>query len=660
MVSKHSQEYLWRSSSKLRVSEGLTILQAKLIFMEECSRFDAHHRHLFSDLGIDCCNHHGAVCCFELVPPASPSPEQLALRERYLTSFTESDSVMVSEHDGRWGIAYGTVTSVLCGDNMYAFRHHSSLPSLNEASSTDPRVWLLITTAAPLSLPCNRSPLHQCFRIDKYKSIDTSTIAVNNLVTFTAHIQAEAPTTPSQDTFFSQRGAGLNQNNTQMTFPSLKRLREVIIEGDPPRFTPRFHTVEEILDASTAHAELVGVVKALLARCNEDQLRAILRSFNSDDVCIVQGLPGTGKTTIITIIVLLSVLQNQRVLLSSHTHTAIDNVLMKLLPYSVSTFSSSHTELPVLRLGEQSRIHPSIRQYHITQQWSGAFDEYAQIMSQCMVVGATVYTSVAQFPRGVVFDRCIVDEAGQITEPSILQVMMMSRKTLLVGDSMQLPPLVQSNLMSEGGLSESLLSRLEKQHPACASKLCVQYRMNEAIMALTNHLIYHNCLTTATTQLASSVLAVQLSEKAPTWVREVCLPAHCVVFVNTDGWSDENRESCSALLSSHQNEFEARITEQLVTWMVDGGVACSDIGVISPYSAQVSLLSNRLSRFCRQWRRVCCMMGRHKPHGGKEASCCLEVSTVDRFQGRDKECVVVSLVRSNVEQNVRRWREIEE
>lgn len=212
-------------------------------------------------------------------------------------------------------------------------------------------------------------------------------------------------------------------------------------------------------DCPNTHSSLLRAVRALVSRCNADQTAAILHCFNSEDVAIRAGPSGNGKTTIITIIVLISVLKNQRVLLSSHTHTAIDNVLIKLLPYRWVVVIPSLADLPTLRIGDYSRLHPSVRQFHLSQRWSGSFDEYVSIMNDSLIVGATVYTSVAQFPRGVVFDRCIIDEAGQITEPSTLQVMLLSHKTLLVGDSMQLPPLVQSNNLIDDGLSESLLSR---------------------------------------------------------------------------------------------------------------------------------------------------------------------------------------------------------
>ena len=582
-----------------RQNDGETALQAKLLFTEDCSRFKSHHRHSFSDVCVPCCGFRGSFCCFELIP-STPSPEQAALRARLLTAFAESDSVIISTRDGRWAIGYATVTAVLTGDNLPSFQSQAELPSLSDAVSSDPRVWLFVSSSS-FTLPYHHSPLHQFFRIDKYKSIDTSLIAVNNLATFAAHIQASASTAPSQDTFFSQRGVDLNQNNTQMTYPALKRLREILIEGKPPRMACHYRAMEALLnDCPNTHSSLLRAVRALVSRCNADQTAAILHCFNSEDVAIVQGLPGTGKTTIITIIVLISVLKNQRVLLSSHTHTAIDNVLIKLLPYRWVVVIPSLADLPTLRIGDYSRLHPSVRQFHLSQRWSGSFDEYVSIMNDSLIVGATVYTSVAQFPRGVVFDRCIIDEAGQITEPSTLQVMLLSHKTLLVGDSMQLPPLVQSNNLIDDGLSESLLSRLEKAFPECAARLCIQYRMNKGIMALTNHLIYNHCLSSASTQLDSAVLTLSLPPSIPNWVATTLLPQHYVVFVNTDScWGEKNHEIPSAVSSSHQNPFEAKIVENLVTQMVAGGMECADIGVISPYSAQVACLSTCLWKYCK-------------------------------------------------------------
>ena len=90
-------------------------------------------------------------------------------------------------------------------------------------------------------------------------------------------------------------------------------------------------------------------------------------------------------------------------------------------------------------------------------------DDYLFLQNHSQIGGATVYTNISQFPRNIIFDYCIVDEAGQITEPSILQVMLLARRVLLVGDSKQLPPLVQSDINNEDGLSVSLLTRLENR-----------------------------------------------------------------------------------------------------------------------------------------------------------------------------------------------------
>ena len=123
-------------------------------------------------------------------------------------------------------------------------------------------------------------------------------------------------------------------------------------------------------------------------------------------------------------------------------------------------------------------------------------DDYLFLQNHSQILGATVYTNISQFPRNIIFDYCIIDEAGQITEPSILQVMLLARRVLLVGDSKQLPPLVQSDINSEDGLSVSLLTRLENRSTSDAFSvhLTIQYRMNESIMGLSNHLIYDDCM----------------------------------------------------------------------------------------------------------------------------------------------------------------------
>ena len=252
----------------------------------------------------------------------------------------------------------------------------------------------------------------------------------------------------------------------------------------------------------------------------------------------------------------------------------------------------------MLRLGDQSKIHPSIRQYSFSQVWSGRFDDFIHVFNESQIIGTTVYTSLSQFPRDYVFDVCIIDEAGQITEPSILQTLLLAKRSILVGDSKQLPPLVQSPLASEFGLSTSLIARLSES-PKSESFVCnlsIQYRMNQSIMDLANHLIYEDLLKAGSDDIANAKLCLQLPPTLPTWVHKALNPDNSVVFINTDYClSTMNKESTKSDSSwSRHNTFEISIVQLLVDALVEGGIPMNDIGVISPYAAQVMLLANTL------------------------------------------------------------------
>lgn len=246
-----------------------------------------------------------------------------------------------------------------------------------------------------------------------------------------------------------------------------------------------------------------------------------------------------------------------------------------------------------------------MRKSSFSQLWSGEFDDYIHVYNRSQIVGATVYTSISHFPRDFVFDVCIVDEAGQITEPSILQVLLLGKKSVLVGDPKQLPPLVQSTFASDSGLNVSLIARLSdlyhsqsvmREEHQYVTNLSIQYRMNESIMALANHLIYNDMLKAASKEVADAHLIVHCTENDPEWIQRTLDPGHAVVFINTDYClSTMNKESLKSDASwSRHNLFEVSIIRHIVDALVEGGIEMNDIGVISPYAAQVLLISSSL------------------------------------------------------------------
>jgi len=188
---------------------------------------------------------------------------------------------------------------------------------------------------------------------------------------------------------------------------------------------------------------------------------------------MIQGLPGTGKTSTIAFVARLLVAHGKRVLITSYTHAAVDNVLLKLLENGL--YDQNASLQPVIRVGRSSSCHPGVHKI-LTSRIALDFeppdvsvrdntdraaassdampsvDGLRQTLSSARIIGVTAL-SVPRSPLliGQHFDVVIVDEAGQISQPAIIGALMAADSFVLVGDHMQLPPIVRSELAEKGG-----------------------------------------------------------------------------------------------------------------------------------------------------------------------------------------------------------------
>ncbi|EJT80623.1 DNA replication ATP-dependent helicase dna2 [Gaeumannomyces tritici R3-111a-1] len=398
---------------------------------------------------------------------------------------------------------------------------------------------------------------------------------------------------------------------------------------------------------------------------NSDQQKAIEKVMGAKDYALVLGMPGTGKTTTIAHIIRALHRQGKSVLLASYTHSAVDNILLKL----------KKDNMQILRLGAPAKVHPEVQEFAtLAAQPKKSFEEIRSAWHDSPVVATTCLGVNHAVFNERTFDYCIVDEASQITLPVCLGPIRMARTFVLVGDHNQLPPLVQNEEARRGGLDVSLFKLLSDTHPDSVVNLEHQYRMCEDIMTLSNTLIYNGRLKCGTKELrfhklhvpdpaaltrhhydASSFLALSKSQPAAAvpksfctggagcWLGHLLDPETRVAFVNTDALPD-NREEAKG--NRIVNPVEAQLVVQLVEALMTVGVPASEIGVMTHYRSQLALLRHKLHR------------GSSRP--GQAAA--VEMHTADRFQGRDKEVVVLSLVRNNedckIGELLRDWRRI--
>ena len=225
------------------------------------------------------------------------------------------------------------------------------------------------------------------------------------------------------------------------------------------------------------------------------------------------------------------------------------------------------------------------------------------------------------------FDVVLVDEAGQMTTPASLAPLLLGGVFVLVGDPHQLPPLVQSKEAERLGLGVSLLQRLTEAHgDISVAELRTQYRMADELAKFSNVISYSGKLRAGTAEVANRTLFAPIPAPAdfPDWLRGATDPMRRVVMLDTSevGAAAMEREGAKP-----DNEYERAVVARVLRGLLARGAAPTDIAVLSPYNAQVDAMARDLA----------------SSDDLKE----VEALTIDRAQGRDVECVVISLVRAN-------------
>ncbi|RVE74639.1 hypothetical protein OJAV_G00024120 [Oryzias javanicus] len=403
-----------------------------------------------------------------------------------------------------------------------------------------------------------------------------------------------------------------------------ERLRKLIVDLHPPEF------IFNLSSVLPRHAK--DTVADILKGLNKPQKQAMKKVLLSKDYTLIVGMPGTGKTTTICTLVRILIACGFSVLLTSYTHSAVDNILLKLKRFRVG----------FLRLGQGQKVHPDILPYteenirknglHTLLELEQLYNKELVVATTCMGIKHPIFTRRR-------FDFCIVDEASQISQPICLGPLFYAHRFVLVGDHQQLPPIVQNQEARSLGMDESLFKRLEV-HSEAVVQLNVQYRMNRQIMSLSNSLMYDGRLECGSERTATALLTLPLlasvqsqlhshSETHPqhdlSWVESTLLPANPVCFLD-----------CSlvpALESVEQggvsNHTEAALIHMLLSLLIKAGCRPSDVGVIAPYRQQLKTI----------WALL-----QSPVFSG------VEVNTVDKYQGRDKSLIVLSFVRSNTEE----------
>lgn len=385
---------------------------------------------------------------------------------------------------------------------------------------------------------------------------------------------------------------------------------------------------------------------------NEAQQQAVNNVLTAKDVAIVHGPPGTGKTTTLVEAVHETLYRESQVLVCAQSNTAVDwiserlvdrgiNVLRignptrvndKMLSFTYERRFADHPDYPQLwSIREAIRKLRSAGRKQRNEGWHSKMDRLkerateleirinADLFGEARVIACTLTGSANRLLSGVKFATLFIDEAAQALEAACWIAIRKASRVVLAGDHCQLPPTVKSIAALKGGLGVTLMERVAELKPDVITLLTVQYRMNERIMRFSSEWFYGGRVEPSPTVGHRGILDY---DNPMVWIDSSEAEGR-EEFVG-ENFGRINKVEAEMTLSTLRSYFDkigkARILEEHI-----------DVGVISPYRAQVQYLRRMIRKdaFFKPYRHA------------------ISVSTVDGFQGQERDVILISLVRSN-------------
>ena len=410
---------------------------------------------------------------------------------------------------------------------------------------------------------------------------------------------------------------------------------------------------------SQQQAETYSFTPIRFSYMNNAQEEAVNKVLRAKDVAIVHGPPGTGKTTTLVEAIYETLRRENQVLVCAQSNMAVDWISEKLVDRGIN----------VLRIGNPTRVndkmlsftyerrfesHPdydllwairkAIRQLRAQRRHRD--DKYhqklehlkeratelevrinAQLFSEARVIACTLVGSASHLLERQKFGTVFIDEAAQALEAACWIPIRRVSRVILAGDHCQLPPTIKSFTALKAGLGKTLMERIVENKPEVVTLLKMQYRMNEEIMRFSSDWFYGNQVESAPEVKFRSILDLDIPM---TWIdtSQFELPEDSgfsfkETFVG-ESFGRINKAEAELTLLVLEQYFEkigkARILDERL-----------DVGVISPYRAQVQYLRRLMKNkeFFKPYRHL------------------ISVNTVDGFQGQERDIILISLVRAN-------------
>lgn len=391
---------------------------------------------------------------------------------------------------------------------------------------------------------------------------------------------------------------------------------------------------------------------------NPTQEQAVNEVLRAKDVAIVHGPPGTGKTTTLVEAINETLMRESQVMVCAQSNMAVDWISEKLVDRGIN----------VLRIGNPTRVndkmlgftyerrfesHPDYPQLwairkairELRQHRKRGSDSFhqkmerlksratelelrinAQLFGEARVIACTLVGSANKLLDGQRFNTLFIDEAAQALEAACWIPLRRVSRVILAGDHCQLPPTVKSLAALKAGLGVTLMERVTATQPSVVTLLKVQYRMNEAIMRFSSDWFYGGQVKSAPQVRHRGILDY---DNPFLWIDTAPLeeeddsPVYHEQFVG-ESFGRVNKDEASLTISTLKDYLDKVGKQRFMDEQVD-------VGVISPYRAQVQYLRSLIKATpeLKPFRRA------------------ITVNTVDGFQGQERDIVLISLVRSN-------------